>query len=93
MAIQTREKTHFVMAKPGTREDITKPLADGKAIVILGPGGGGGVDLTRPTIGYSGRPHSGKQVVSLRLDPDVIAKFRATGAGWQARINEILRKA
>lgn len=38
-----------------------------------------------------GRPLSGKQVVSLRLDPDVIAKFRSTGPGWQARINEILR--
>lgn len=38
-----------------------------------------------------GRPSSGKQVVSLRLDPDVIAKYRATGPGWQARINEILR--
>jgi uncharacterized protein (DUF4415 family) len=37
-----------------------------------------------------GRPHSGKQVVSIRLDPTVIEKFRATGPGWQARINAIL---
>jgi uncharacterized protein (DUF4415 family) len=29
--------------------------------------------------------------VTLRLDPDVIAKFRETGPGWQARINEALR--
>lgn len=41
----------------------------------------------------AGRPHSGKQVVSIRLDPDVIEKFRATGPGWQARMNEALRKA
>lgn len=39
-----------------------------------------------------GRPPSSKVVVSLRLDPDVIAAFRATGPGWQARINEALRK-
>jgi uncharacterized protein (DUF4415 family) len=34
-----------------------------------------------------------KQLVSLRLDPDVLAHFRATGRGWQARINAALRKA
>lgn len=34
-----------------------------------------------------------KQPVSLRLDPDVLAHFRATGRGWQSRINEALRKA
>jgi uncharacterized protein (DUF4415 family) len=33
-----------------------------------------------------------KKLVSLRLDPDVVAHFRATGAGWQGRINEALRK-
>lgn len=27
------------------------------------------------------------------LDPDVLAKFRATGDGWQGRINEILTEA
>ncbi len=34
-----------------------------------------------------------KQQVTLRLDRDVIDRFRATGAGWQGRINEALRKA
>ena len=41
-----------------------------------------------------GRPRgSNKQAVSLRLDRDVIEKFKATGAGWQSRINEALRRA
>ena len=42
-----------------------------------------------------GRPklEQTKQHVSLRLDPDVIASFKAGGPGWQARINEALRKA
>lgn len=34
-----------------------------------------------------------KQQVTLRLDPDVLAKFRATGPGWQTRVNEALRAA
>jgi uncharacterized protein (DUF4415 family) len=31
-----------------------------------------------------------KQMVSLRLDVDVLEKFRATGKGWQARMNATL---
>jgi uncharacterized protein (DUF4415 family) len=34
-----------------------------------------------------------KKLVSLRLSPDVIEHFKATGAGWQSRIDETLRKA
>ena len=34
-----------------------------------------------------------KKQVTLRLDPDVIDKFRATGPGWQARINAALKAA
>ncbi len=34
-----------------------------------------------------------KRLVSLRLDPEVVERFRATGPGWQGRMNEALRKA
>jgi uncharacterized protein (DUF4415 family) len=43
-----------------------------------------------------GRPperERAKRQVTLRLDPDVIDKFRAGGPGWQSRINAALRKA
>jgi uncharacterized protein (DUF4415 family) len=30
--------------------------------------------------------------VSIRLSPEVIAAFRASGVGWQARVDEILRE-
>ena len=42
-----------------------------------------------------GRPRTEqtKQPVKLRLDPDVIAKFKASGPGWQTRINEVLKAA
>ena len=41
-----------------------------------------------------GRPRSAnpKVPVSLRLDQDVVEKFKATGAGWQTRMNDILRR-
>ena len=42
-----------------------------------------------------GRPRIEKprQQISLRLDPDVIEKFKATGKGWQSRINDVLKDA
>ena len=42
-----------------------------------------------------GRPKLDKPkvLVSLRLDPDVLEKFKATGKGWQSRINEALKAA
>ena len=48
----------------------------------------GGVPVSR------GRPKADvtKDLISLRLDRDVIAHFRRTGRGWQSRINAALRK-
>ena len=42
-----------------------------------------------------GRPPSErpKREVKLRLDADVISAYRATGAGWQTRMNADLRRA
>ena len=34
-----------------------------------------------------------KEMISLRLDRDVLNGWRSTGAGWQGRMNEALRKA
>ena len=34
-----------------------------------------------------------KELVSLRIDQDVLEHFREGGPGWQDRINEALRKA
>ena len=43
-----------------------------------------------------GRPRgsitSTKSQVTLRLDNDVLERFRAGGPGWQSRINAALRK-
>lgn len=42
-----------------------------------------------------GRPKldAPKKLVTLRLDQDVVEKFRATGRGWQSRINDVLKRA
>lgn len=32
-----------------------------------------------------------KELISLRIDRDVVEAFRASGAGWQARANDALR--
>lgn len=42
-----------------------------------------------------GRPPAAmtKVQTTLRLDPDVVAAFKAGGTGWQGRMNAALRKA
>jgi uncharacterized protein (DUF4415 family) len=42
-----------------------------------------------------GRPkvEKPKKAISLRLDPDAIAAFQATGKGWQSRLNAVVVKA
>ena len=42
-----------------------------------------------------GRPPvaSPKQAVTLRLDPETIAKFKAQGPDWRARMSDVLRRA
>ena len=46
--------------------------------------------------GYLGRPplppEARKQRVTLYLDPDVLARLKADGKGWQTRANAQLRK-
>ena len=41
-----------------------------------------------------GRPKAAvtKTPVNLRLDPEIVEHFKAGGAGWQTRINDVLGK-
>lgn len=34
-----------------------------------------------------------KKKISLRVDAEVLARYKATGPGWQSRVNETLKKA
>ena len=52
-------------------------------------------DLSKPVAGVvrRGRPMKSDRKVSvtLRLDRDIVERFKATGAGWQTRINAALK--
>ncbi len=41
-----------------------------------------------------GRPAGSKTKISttIRFDAEVVAAFKATGAGWQTRMNDVLRE-
>ena len=82
----TREDWDEVSDNPEWTED---DFAQAKPFAEVFP------DLAESIKRARGRPavEAPKQAVSLRLDPDVIAKFKATGKGWQSRINAVLRDA
>nr|WP_082049323.1 BrnA antitoxin family protein [Sphingomonas melonis] len=81
---------------PDDAPELTEDMA---AIAEVRVGG----RMVRPASGYlgpdgvvRGRPplrEQAKRQVTLRLDPDVIERFRADGPGWQGRMNAALRKA
>lgn len=50
-------------------------------------------EAARPTL-RRGRPKAEvtKELISLRLSRDVLDRFRATGQGWQTRIDEALKE-
>lgn len=72
-----------------TEGDVARarPIADFPELAAAFPNG------SRPRGRPKGSVTSGKSLVSLRLDNDVLERFRASGPGWQSRINETLRAA
>lgn len=50
-------------------------------------------DAMRRNVGGRPKAESPKVAVSLRLDQDVVARFKASGPGWQTRMNTALRDA
>jgi len=47
-----------------------------------------------PMRSLRGRPKSAnkKLLVSIRYSPEVVAYFKSTGEGWQARMDSVLRQ-
>ena len=86
------------MRKQPTRPDSDNPAwtdEDFKrakpALDVLPPALAAALPRSRGQRGPQRKP--AKQLVSLRIDRDVVARFRETGDGWQTRINEALKKA
>ncbi len=78
-----------IAADPDDSEVTDEELAQARPFRDVLPDLHKGIERAR------GRPklEKPKQVVSIRLDQDVIAKYKATGKGWQARINDVLKNA
>lgn len=50
-------------------------------------------DMQRTLRGIRGKQKAPtKELISLRVSRDVLGRFRATGAGWQTRMDEALRE-
>jgi len=49
----------------------------------------------KPRAKGAGRPKSAnpKVVLNIRVDAAVLARWKATGKGWQQRINDLLRSS
>ncbi len=73
-------------APEATDEQLAQAKPFGEAFPAL-------AEEMRKNVG--GRPKSAnpKVAVSLRLDQEVVARFKASGPGWQTRMNIALREA
>lgn len=78
-----------IAANPDAAEASDAALAQARPFAAAFP------ELAASIKRARGRPavERPRQHVSLRLDPDVLEKFKATGKGWQSRINDVLRDA
>lgn len=72
-----------------TEEDFAKAKPASEVLPKLF-GAKAAEEMLRPKRGRPLSDHP-KAHVNLRLDPDVVAAFRATGRGWQTRLNAALK--
>jgi uncharacterized protein (DUF4415 family) len=89
------------MSKPSTRLNLKMlPTDEDELITIAAQSDPDALPLTDrqmsemlPLRGLRGRPKlaNKKQLVSIRYSPEVIAYFKASGAGWQARMDAALK--
>ena len=81
----TREDWDAVDSPELTDADLARAKPFAQAFPAL-------AEKMRKNLGGRPKSESTKIAVSLRLDPDVVAAFKAKGPGWQSRMNEALRK-
>ena len=62
----------------------------GRGVVTPGGGVAATIGALRKARGKNKNPT--KEQVAIRLDPEVLAAFRADGPGWQTRMNRILQE-
>lgn len=91
LAAMTAEESAAINAAAESDPDAL-PLTDAQ-LAAMRPAEEVVPDIIKRARGQRGpgrRP--AKVQVALRLDPDVVAKWRATGTGWQTRMGEVLKR-
>lgn len=73
-------------APEATDEELAHPMTFAEALPEL-------AEALRKRLGGRPRLERPKRAINIRLDQDVIDKFKATGPGWQTRINDALKAA
>ena len=88
---RTSRRTEIVLPTPEEDEAI---LAAAKADPDAQPLSATQLKAMVPMRSLRGRPKSAnkKLLVSIRYSPEVVAYFRSTGEGWQARMDSVLRQ-
>ncbi|MBP9131238.1 MAG: BrnA antitoxin family protein [Steroidobacteraceae bacterium] len=90
MKLKASKKRRVSVNPEWTKEtfDRAKPAADVLPQLF-------GSTVARRMLKPRGRPRTGKArtSISLRLPPETLARWKATGPGWQTRMAEALDKA
>jgi len=80
----------MIDSDPDAPEATNKQLAQARPFNEVFPAL---ADAMRRNVGGRPKADNPKVAVSLRLDQEVVARFKATGPGWQTRMNDALRDA
>ena len=88
---RTSRRTEIVLP---TLEEDKAILAAAKADPDAQPPSATQLKAMVPMRSLRGRPKSAnkKLLVSIRYSPEVVAYFKSTGEGWQARMDSVLRQ-
>lgn len=87
-----KRKTKLSQPKPAEDAAINRGIAADRDTHELGAADFKRMQPLREILKHRGRPKSAthKIPVTVRLDPKVIDFFRASGRGWQTRMNDAL---
>lgn len=81
--------THRKFIVPGPEEDaaIAAGIAADPDTYVMG-------DAEFAKARQRGRPPVAikRPTMTMRIDPDILAALKASGKGWQTRVNDLLRK-
>jgi len=82
MRARGESKSDWPRVRAMTEDELERSIADDPDWKDIPPDWHEGAELVAV---------SGKKLISLRLDPDIVEWFKATGPGYQTRMNAALR--